>query len=48
MNGIDLLFVIAGLLLLLVIERYAAWRRWDHYRRLQRDVHRNLVKEKLL
>ena len=44
MNGIDVILIVAALALLLVLERYAAWREWDRYRRLSRRAHRNIVR----
>jgi len=45
MTGIDVAMIVIGLLVLLAVERYVAWAKWDHYRRLQRDVHRNLKRQ---
>jgi len=44
MNGIDAALIAFGLLILLAVERYAAWKSWDHYRRLERHAHRNLYR----
>ena len=44
MTGVDVLLVVAALLLLLAIERYAAWRDFDRYRRLSRRAHLNIVR----
>ena len=44
MNGIDLAMIAIGLRILLAVERYTAWRSWDHYRRLERHAHRNLMR----
>jgi type II secretory pathway pseudopilin PulG len=41
-DGTYVVMVVVGLLLLLAVERYSAWLRWDRYRRLKREAHRNL------
>jgi hypothetical protein len=43
-TGIDVLLIVSALLLLLAIERYAAWRDFDRYRRLSRRAHINIVR----
>jgi hypothetical protein len=44
MNGIDVLVIVVGLLLLLAGERLHAWHRRIEYRRMERLVHRNLFR----
>ena len=42
MNGIDVALVAVGLLLLLLLERYLAWRDRINYRRLERRSDLNI------
>ena len=44
MNGIDVLIVVVGLLLLLAGERLYSWHRRIEYRKLERLVSRHLHK----
>ena len=45
MDGVGLLYIVIGLLLLLALERYLTWREFDHYRRLSRKAHINLMRD---
>jgi len=42
MDGTDLIYILIGLIAILACERFAAWHRWDRYRRLSRRAHVNL------
>lgn len=44
MNGIDVILAVAGLLILLAVERYVTWQHHDRYRRLERRAHLNLTR----